>query len=200
MTGHTETLPGSTPRGVAADVAELGLRGPAAGALETADARRSITFQPAELAPWMLRFDFLGYYVQSDTPEQEPFYEYVRVGHELTKPISIRNANAEPDSAGQLFAAIEARFLRNFVSYSKQAELLLRGERGELEEVRQALRAGRAHKHHAFLVSVYRSLTGTDRITVMTKAFSVHRSTIWRELHSACDEGHIDASELESRR
>src|SRR5204863_208605 len=140
----------SRTRGVAGDVAELGLRGPAAGALETDDARRSITFQPSELAPWQVRVDFLVYRVHDDT-NGEHFYEYVVVGHELAKPIAIRHANAEPDRAWQLFAAIQARFLSNFVSYSKQAELLLRGERGELEEVRQALRAGRAHKHHAFL-------------------------------------------------
>jgi hypothetical protein len=34
----------------------------------------------------------------------------------------------------------------------------------------------------------------------MADAFNVHRSTIWRELQHARDAGHIDASELESRR
>jgi hypothetical protein len=198
--GHTAIEARSAPVGVAADVAVLGQRGPAAGALETDDARRSITFQPSELAPWQVRFDFLVYYVESDAAEEEPFYEYVRLGHELAKPISIGNANAEPVRAAQLFAAIEARFLSNFASYSKQAELLLRGERGELEEVRHAFRAGRAHKHHGLLVSVYRSLSGAeDRITVMAKAFSVHRTTIWRELRTARDNGYIDASELDTR-
>lgn len=200
MSGHTESLPRSPLPGVAADVAELGLRGPAAGALDRTDARRSITFQPFELAPWQVRFDFLVYYVRSDVVGDEPFYEYVCVGYELAKPIAIRHANAEPDAAARLFPAISARFSSNVAAYCKQAELLLRGERGELDEVRQALRAGRAHKYHPFLVSVYRSWNGMpNRINAMADAFSVDRTMIWRELRKARDEGLIDASELESR-
>jgi len=196
---HADRLPPTDTPGVAVDVAELACRGPAAGALEADDARRSITFQPYELAPWRVRVDFLVYHVRDDD-SAEQFYEYVVVGYELAKPISILNANAEPDRAAELFPAISARFAANVATYCRQAELLLRQERQEPEEVRQALRSGRAHKYHPLLVAVYRSRSGTPgRIAATAAGFNVHRTTINRELRSACDSGHIDASELEWR-
>jgi NADH-quinone oxidoreductase subunit N len=58
--------------------------------------------------------------------------------------------------------------------------------------MRQALMNGNAHKYHPMLVADYRLREGSpSRIDDMRKLFNVHRTTIYRELRSACDEGLI---------
>jgi hypothetical protein len=192
---------GSEPRearlGVAADVAEISRRGPAAGALDGDDARQSITFRLQELAPWRVKVDFLVYV----DPDAAGGREYVPVGYELAAPISIAAANSGPDSAGREFPRISAIFARRRDLYQRHAELLLRHQRGDLADIRRAMLAGRAHKHHALLVADYRARRGSStRIYDMAATFNVDRTTIYRELRLAMGKGLISADELERRR
>jgi hypothetical protein len=156
-------------------------------------------------------FDFLVY---SDPPKRDvdgnivrslvPVeYEYVPVGCGLERPISIATADTDPEGIKATYANVFAMFVKRASSYAHQAELLLRFDRCEIIDVRRALVAGKAHKHHPLLVADYRSRPskrGGGRIDDMAAAYNVDRSTITRELRTAAKAGYIEWSELETRK
>lgn len=192
-------MAGYNSAGVAVGVAEIGRRKPAGGALPSDDARESVTFRVSELAPWRIRIDFLCYYLEDDPPPADR-YQYVPVGFELTLPVSISAANAEPDAAEEIFPPIAARFAKHYEVYCLHGELLLRHRHGQLSEIRAALVSGKAHKYHPLLVASYRARAGTPtRIYDMAEEFNVSRSTIWRELRVAVEQGLINEDELDRR-
>ncbi len=204
----TQSEASAATTGVAADVAVTDLRGPAAGARDIDDARRSITFRVPELASWRVRIDFLvyveiddesGFWRRDETGSV--VYEYLPVGHELVRPISIANANAEPETIGREYRRVSAKLKANLELYQLHAELLLRHDNGRLVEVRNALREGKAHKYLPLVVAEFRLREDSpSRISDMADAFHVHRTTIYRALQDADRAGLITTGELEQRK
>jgi hypothetical protein len=153
-----------------------------------------IEYEPAELSPWRVRFDFVAR-IDDESGERE----YEMLGHTLTRPLSVKGAREIPAGEHEKGYLDRRRtFDADQRIYRLVAEHLLSFDSDAVTDVRSTMAGLHSRRlRRALLVDDWRKLGGPTAkrhdavIDTLAPLYSMDRSTVYRELRRAESEGLI---------
>ena len=156
---HEPIEAGADRSRVATRVAVLRREWPGRAARPDDDARMRVSVSFPEFRPWCARFDFLHYV---DRDANAPVDEFVLVGYGLERPISIAQANGDPDDV-RLPPAYSRDFVKDVHRYARIGELKLRMRHLEANDRHRRIVEPFAHRDLEELVRVCGITRGAPR-------------------------------------